>query len=322
MTSNKGSDTSDPSYELKGLRITGSEGQSYYLKSVVGHGRYGCVYQCFDEKDASLVAYAAKVITKSSLSVKAVENLKREIKILQQIDDESVLRMHELLESSDFLFIIMPFVEGGELFKKVSGCGSFSEKEARRVLLQIARGLLYLHSHQICHRDIKPENILCSGEAEGYHVVIADFGLSRFYGREELMTTSCGTPPYAAPEVINHRGPYTEACDIWSFGVVAFVLFTGCFPFQNPTYTCSGSYDKFVLEHSGVSPAAREFIARLFRVNPAERPTAAYLVNEDPWLTATGGPDVDLTKSASRLGTLKSSERITTDDGMADDDAY
>ena len=144
------------------------------------------------------------------------------------------------------------------MFEKVSSQGHFSELEARKVLTQIARGIEYLHSKGICHRDIKPENILCTDEPEDYRVVISDFGLSKFYGRGELMSTSCGTAHYAAPEIYMNR-PYDEACDMWSYGAVAYVLLTGSFPFATTTreplanVICSGKFNRRNLQIRHVS---------------------------------------------------------------------
>jgi len=214
---------------------------------------------------------------------------------------------------------------GGDLFSKVEKKGRFSEAEARRILIQVARGLEYLHSVGICHRDIKPENILCSEEDEGFTVKIADFGLSRLFGVNELMTTNCGSPYYAAPEVLAHTDPYNESCDIWGFGVLAYILLTGHFPFSAPDNALpalikSGKYNLKNLAARKVSIPAQEFIARLLVLDAKSRPTATEILR-DPWLVGTDMPDVDLSESVihlSRLGSQPDDEPVKQEEKPAE----
>jgi len=296
-----------PPVNLSESRLTGSKGQRYFLQRMIGQGNFATVYRCFDENDPLRTKYSCKVISKAYLDSHAQTNLIREIGILREVHHDNVLTMHDLLETNDYLFIVMPYMGGGELFEKISQRGHFSERDARDVLIQIARGIEYIHSRGICHRDIKPENILCTEEPEHFRVVISDFGLSKLFGRGELMTTSCGTLHYAAPEVLQHR-EYNEACDIWGFGVVAYVLLTGSFPFASsrdklPALICSGRYNKRNLELRHISKPACDFIARMIVVDPRMRPTATEILR-DPWLTASEIPHVDLTASAGGLGSL------------------
>jgi len=294
---------------FEGSRLTGVKGQNFMLQRQIGRGNFATVYRCIDTNDPSRTKYACKVISKQHLDEQANANLNREIQILRSVQHENVLTMRDLLETRDLIFIILPFMGGGELFEKVSQQSHFSEREARRVLRQIASGLAYLHSQHICHRDLKPENILCTEGNEGeYRVVISDFGLSKIFGQGQILKTSCGTMHYAAPEVFQHH-PYNEACDIWSFGVVAYVLLTGCFPFDTkprdriPTLICSGRYNTRNLEIRRVSAPACSFIARLLVVDPLLRPTAAELLT-DPWMIGEGMPEVDLTASIGSLSSV------------------
>jgi len=240
----------------------------------------------------------------------------QEIDIIRRVQHHPhIIGLIDIFEEGSRVFFIMPFMEGGDLFHKLSrkprDRRRFTEAEVRRILLQIARGIEYLHGLHICHRDLKPENLLCTREEENFQVVIADFGLSKDF-EQGKMRTECGSGFYAAPEVHRHE-EYTEKCDIWSYGVIAFVLFTGTFPFrdkdQNPPERLPKS------EHLGyivnnmeiekgrmesLSPEAKEFLTRLLNQKaPEDRPTASDLV-EDPWLNARNArhaPDVDLSHS-------------------------
>jgi len=307
---------------LENSRLAGAKGQSYLLQRKIGQGNSACVYRCIDVNDPARTRYACKVISKLSWDERTRGNLIREISILRDVHHENVLTMHDLLETGDLIFIIMPFMGGGELFEKISSGGHFSEHEARRVLTQIARGIEYLHSRGICHRDLKPENILCTDEPEDYRVVISDFGLSKVFGRGELMSTSCGTAHYAAPEIFMGR-PYTEACDMWSFGAVAYVLLTGTFPFagprdQLPNLICSGKFNRRNLEIRRISAPAIRFLERLLVVDQTARATASQILT-DPWLVGTDMPHVDLSASASSLASLTATAE--PDEDFEDDTA-
>jgi len=287
--------------------ITSSQGARYRLRRRIGRGTFAEVYLCIDQ---TKTRYACKIIPKENLVGSIRDNIVREVSILHEVHHDNVLSLHDFLETDDYLFLILPYMGGGELFEKIVAREyRFTEADAREVLIQIARGLDYLHSHGICHRDIKPENILCSEEEEHFRVVIADFGLSKFFGPGRLMTTSCGTLNYAAPEVLQNTGAYTEACDMWGYGVLAYVLLTGAFPFRENATTSivdvilSGVYDQSILDARGISEQARRFLAKLLVVEPRARATAPQIL-QDPWLLGIDVPEVDLTASASLLSSL------------------
>lgn len=202
---------------------------------------------------------------------------------------------------------------GGELFDKIISRGHFTERDAAFIMKQIVSGIQYLHDNGICHRDLKPENLLCSEEDEHFRVVITDFGFSKHFGRGELMKTSCGTLHYAAPDILMGK-PYTEACDMWAIGVIAYVVLTGCFPFDGSTEALgqkilAGDYCTPNLDIRGISQPARDFIARLLVVDPARRMTARQCL-EHPWLaSAESIGHVDLRASQERLGLSFRSKR-------------
>jgi len=159
-------------------------------------------------------------------------------------------------------------------------------------------GVAYLHDEGICHRDLKPENLLCSGEGNGeyqpFRVVIADFGLSKVFDGGEQLETSCGTPDYVAPEVITAEGSYDKSVDMWSVGVITYVLLCGFSPFLSSTQT--GLFEKIIKveydfpdpEWTNISPEAKDFIRHLLVKDPEERFTAKQCV-QHPWLNGQTG---------------------------------
>jgi len=272
----------NPTEDLLNTTIT-IDGNSYHLISIVSDNGFSTVFRCVRERENPLF-YACKVIAKRGRSEENVRRLIGVAEIMRRLHHQNVIELHDFAETADFIFFVMPFFEGGTLHEKLHQRGRFSEADSRRIVIQIARGLAYLHAEGICHRDIKLDNILCSGEEEDFRVVIYDFSLSAHFREGERMRTICGTPAYTAPEIFRGDRPYTEACDIWSLGVVAYTLLVGSY--------LPNAEDRpgFILDFPDgiqLSVAAREFLARLLAENPNERPTASYLLNEDPWLNAT-----------------------------------
>ena len=288
--------SSDPSKRVK-----------YRLFRLIGAGAFGTVYTC-DCEETCRPRYACKVIVKNRLNPKGLDNLRHEVEVLRAVQYESlnnVLVYQDLLETKEYVCIITRYMEGGALFDKIVKCGRFSEADARRILLQVLRGIGYLHANGICHRDIKPENLLCSGEEENFEVLIGDFGFSKFY-REEIMSTLVGSSYYAAPEVLQQKGKYSMSCDIWSFGIVAFILLTGFHPFNDPgphpnpdhipTNVCSEAFEYDRSKMVNLTPSAQNFLTKLLQRDPANRPTAESLLMSDEWLnTSDAEPSVDLT---------------------------
>jgi len=273
----------DPSRGMEHWRIRGADNHTYWLQMVIDTGRHWTTYRCLLEGDEQRRRFTCKVITKRGLDPFAI----REIRIMAGLQRQNVLALNNLLENDEFLFLIMPFLPGGTLCDILED-RTFSEAEARRILMQIARGLAYLHGEGICHNNLTLDNIVCT-EGEEFDVFISSFDLSTIRGERGAMEEFRGSLYYAAPEVVRHEEPHIQASDIWSFGVIAYALLTRSFPFDNPDLDLGlqilrGEYNTAHFDEFQVSDAARQFIARIFRLNPNERPTASYLVYDDPWL--------------------------------------
>jgi len=270
---------------LKDKFITSRLGRRYKLGNLVGSGAFGTVVECTDEDSPEHAKYACKIIRRATFSEQLIKNNEREIEILRTISHPNVIGMlDECLDERNYYFIL-PLMKGKDLFDKITNSPGrkLPEAEARRVMLQIVAGLRYLHSLGICHRDLKPENILCT-EGKDYSIKITDFGYSRFYDLT-MTTEDVGTIQYRAPEILRHM-EYTAECDMWSLGVVAYVMLTGCFPFFGPdneirARACGGQYNRDIL--CDVSESARDFIAKLIVVDPEARLSIDEVL-EHPWL--------------------------------------
>ena len=185
------------------------------------------------------------------------------------------------------------------MFDRIVDKGHFDEETSRFVTRQLLEALQYLHENGIAHRDIKPENILLA-EPDSYVVKLSDFGLSRMYDEGSFMRTMCGTPAYVAPEVLLSMGSggYTNAADVWSVGVLLYIMLSGHHPFDISTNKVTDLYDSikkgnFTFPRSlfgNVSPAAIEFIKKMMTVDPDKRVTAAEALH-DPWLVGSSSSD-------------------------------
>lgn len=263
----------------------------YLVGRTIGEGTYGNVK--YAQHSETGTAYALKVLNKDYLVQRGmVEQVKTEIAILKQIKHPFIVNMHEIMSSRDKIFLVMELVTGGDLFDKIAVQGPLKEDEGRDLFGQILTAIAHCHDSGVCHRDIKPENVLMTSDGIAK---LSDFGLGAM--REEgqdlsAMTTVCGTPNYAAPEVIN-KVPYNGyAADIWSLGVVLYVILAGCLPFDEENLVQlfeKVTAGEFTMP-MWLSDESQEILQSMLQVDPSKRPTAKELLGH-AWMRGS----VDLT---------------------------
>jgi serine/threonine protein kinase len=194
------------------------------------------------------------------------------------------------------------------LFDQILDKEKFSEKEARDIIAPIFDALIYCHSLNVVHRDVKPENLLFSSKDCSTAIIkVSDFGLARFIDAETLATTTCGTPGYVAPEVLEQQ-PYKQACDFWSLGVVLFILLSGQPPFYDEDNfelfekikKCE--YDFKAPAWKTISNEAKDFISKLLVADPEQRLTGQAIM-EHPWIL--GQTSVDQEKDSGVLEKMR-----------------
>jgi calcium-dependent protein kinase len=248
----------------------------------LGHGHYGVVRKCMNRETKEWLAI--KSIRKSKVG--KVEVLKREIDILKEVNHPNIIKLIEIHEDSKYLHLVTELCTGGELFDRIiaktqSPEGHFSEQDAAFLIQCILDAIRYCHEEkQIVHRDLKPENFLFKTQDEDAPIKIIDFGLSRHDNTAShgVMKTKVGTPYYVAPEVL--RREYTKSCDIWSIGVITYILLCGYPPFygdsDNQIFDSvrTGRFDFPSPDWDNISNAAKDFICCLLRKDPSLRLTA------------------------------------------------
>ncbi|XP_075519064.1 CBL-interacting serine/threonine-protein kinase 9-like isoform X6 [Primulina tabacum] len=207
----------------------------YELGRTLGEGSFGKVKFARNTQSTGEYAVAIKIIDRHRvLSSHMVEQIKREISTMKMIKHPNVLNILEVMASKTKIYIVLEYVGGGELFDKIARQGKLKEGVARMYFQQLINAVDYCHSRGVYHRDLKPENLLLDSHGV---LKVSDFGLSAFSKqvREDgLLHTACGTPNYVAPEVLNDKGYDGTTSDVWSCGVILFVLMAGYLPFEEP----------------------------------------------------------------------------------------
>lgn len=214
---------------------------------------------------------------------KMLLGIEREIVIMKLIEHPNVLRLMDVWETESELYLIMEYVEGGELFDYLVKKGRLHADEALHYFQQIVSGVDYCHRFNICHRDLKPENLLLDGEK---NIKIADFGMAALERGGKLLETSCGSPHYASPEIVAGLTYHGSSSDIWSCGIILYALLTGRLPFDDEnirTLLAKVKLGKYTMPNELPSDA-KDLISRMLEVEPEKRITMAE-IQAHPWMT-------------------------------------
>lgn len=264
----------------------------YEIVKEIGSGSYGHVYRV--KSRASKEFFACKQLVKGKISNMEIFNL--EIGIMGKMDHPNIIKLYEIFEDVRYLYLIMEECVGGELFDKIlnriNNKDMFTEKEAADIFKQMMSAICYCHSQKICHRDLKPENLLFLTKDEDSPIKIIDFGLSKIYTPKKgknSMKTKVGTAYYVSPEVL--QGNYDEKCDIWSAGVILYILLSGDPPFNGENdmeIYRNIEKKKFSFpekEWKNISKEVKDLIKKML-CDPDKRYTALQVLNH-PWVISS-----------------------------------
>ncbi|KQJ89464.1 CBL-interacting protein kinase 15-like isoform X1 [Brachypodium distachyon] len=207
--------------------------ERYELGRLLGQGTFGKVH--YARSLESNQSVAIKMLEKEKmLSAGLSEQIRREVTTMRLVAHKNVVQLHEVMATRNKIYFVMEYMKGGELFDKVEKGGKLTEVAAHKYFHQLIAAVDYCHSRGVYHRDLKPENLLLD---DNENLKVSDFGLSALSESKRLdglLHTTCGTPAYVAPEVISKRGYDGAKSDIWSCGVILFVLVAGYLPFEAP----------------------------------------------------------------------------------------
>ncbi|VAH64121.1 unnamed protein product [Triticum turgidum subsp. durum] len=254
----------------------------YKLGRLLGRGTFAKVYKAHNISTGEVVAI--KVFDKQAVRRSGtVDQVRREVDVMRRVHHPNVVRLHEVMATRSRIYFVMEYASGGELFARLAESTRFPEPVARRYFQQLITAVEFCHSRGVYHRDLKPENLLL--DAHG-NLKVSDFGLSALadgasrHRGDALLHTTCGTPAYVAPEVILKRGYDGAKADIWSCGVILFVLLAGRLPFHDTNLVL---LYKRIARSDYQCPAwfsidARKLLARLLDPNPNTRITITKLM--------------------------------------------
>jgi calcium-dependent protein kinase len=250
----------------------------YRMGSLIGVGSYGEVYRV-ECRVSGQVRAMKKILPKNK------ESSFSEISILKDLDHPNIVRVFDVYEEEGIVYIVYEFGEGGDLFDWIKRECTFSEQTAIQIMRALLSAVTYLHNRGIVHRDIKPENIIIHREAEPGQLKLIDFGASQLFSEEEILKRRIGTVLYMAPEVI--RKAYKEKCDVWSCGVILYILLSGRPPFfsQNNQELCDLILSRPVAFRGKawefVSGCAKDLLDKLLTKDPAKRISARSALKHD-----------------------------------------
>ena len=258
----------------------------YTVEKEIGAGGYARCLLVKNKTTGQL--YACKELQKNKLN--NVASLKSEIQILIKLDHPNIIKLYEIYENDNYIYLVMELCTGGELFdriiQKTEQGKQFTEKEVANIFQQMMSAINYCHSNKIVHRDLKPENLLLATQDENSPIKVIDFGMSRIFNNKQAMFDKVGTAYYISPEVLD--GFYDEKCDIWSAGVILYILLCGYPPFNgndDDEIFESIKKRKFVFpeaEWANISKEAKDLINKMLS-EPLTRLTAEQVLGH-PWL--------------------------------------
>ncbi|OQR96492.1 calcium/calmodulin-dependent protein kinase [Thraustotheca clavata] len=276
----------------------------YELGRIIGRGSYSIVRVAIEK--TTRVKYAAKCIRRNNLSLDDVKALLVEVSVLKQMNHRNIIKLHQVFAEAEFFVLITEFVEGGELFDRIVEKTCYTEREARDVVKSLLEVTAYCHTNNVVHRDLKPENILLVNRDDHTSFKLADFGFAkRITVDSEGLVTACGTPGYVAPEVLMGK-PYGAGVDIWSIGVITYILLCGYPPFHDDNrprlfaQIKEGAFHFHEPYWDDISESAKDVIRQMLTKDPKHRPTADALLHHS-WIAGGEVGSVQLDNALKEL---------------------
>ncbi|VDD78641.1 unnamed protein product [Mesocestoides corti] len=250
---------------------------NYIIGETLGSGTFGKVKVAIHKSTG--VQVAVKIVNRDKIKALDVAGkLRREIQNLWLFRHPHIIKLYQVISTPTDIFMIMEYVSGGELFEFIVKSGKISERDARKFFQQIISGVDYCHRHKVVHRDLKPENLLLDCN---HNVKIADFGLSNIMQDGEFLRTSCGSPNYAAPEVISGKLYAGPEVDVWSCGVILYALLCGTLPFDEEHIPTLFKKIKLLILYLPESQV-RDLLKKMLTVDPIKR-ISIDDIRKHPW---------------------------------------
>lgn len=264
----------------------------YAFIKVLGEGHFGRVLLAKDRRTRE--KFAVKVIKRNQSEVRNAILIQRELEILRMVNHKNVVRLYDLFDTADKLYLVLEYMPGGHLFQVLANTKMhYTEERASVILRDVIEGLAYLHARGIVHRDVKPENVLTTSETWPFTTKLADFGLSNFLGTSTgVLDSKVGTPYFVAREVVTTES-YNTLADMWSVGVLMYQMLSSRLPFEggqtkSVLYAIlDGNYSFPSPEFDPISDEAKDLITKLICIDVSKRLSATQAL-QHPWIVNGG----------------------------------
>ena len=273
--------------------------KDYIMGKSIGTGAFGTVRLCIHK--ATRQTRACKILKKATQDIKA---LQEEVEILSKLSHPNIMQLYEVYNDKTNFYIVSEFCQGGELFDAISKKGNFNENEASKIMKQVLSAITYSYQNNIVHRDLKPENILLEDKGNDSIIKIIDWGCAKNFNKNEKLTNKDGTPYYIAPEVI--EGNYDEKCDIWSCGVILYIMLCGYPPFDGESEeeildkVKKGSFEFPKEEWKNISKDAIDLIEKMLTFESNKRISALECLRHN-WFIKNKNKGISDKKTAKNI---------------------
>jgi len=266
----------------------GKLAEAYIIGHKLGRGEFAVVLKVQRKSDGKF--FAAKVIKKRNFKQETMRKVHAEVSILTKMRHPNINRLIETINTKRHIHMVLELLEGDQLFESIVEKKRYTELEAANIIRQVTRACEYMHERSIIHRDLKPENLVYM-DKKNTQICITDFGLAKLVqSKDGLMETTCGTPGYVAPEIL-HKRKYDSKVDLWSIGVILYILLSGFPPFTNSNRLAlynmikSGEYSFPSPYWDHITLDAKACIRRLLQVDSKKRLSATGLL-EHEWISS------------------------------------
>jgi len=279
---------------LSSFCILTSYSSNFVNTKVIGKGSFARVYlvkRKFDNSDLAVKTFDKSLLLRQD---KAKASLINEINLMRKLNHENIIKLHEVYESENHIYLVLELLNGGELFERIVQKGQYTEKDSCILMKKLLSALAYMHSKGIMHRDIKPENLILKDSDNDWNVKIADFGLATNVNpSHDYLFKRCGTPGYVAPEVLADA-KYDQKVDVFSAGVILYILLTGGSPFYGKSYNeilwknkvCDIKFE-FKETNLKVSDLAIDLLKKMLAKDPTQRISAEQALQHE-WILGNG----------------------------------
>jgi serine/threonine protein kinase len=270
----------------------------YEVRGKIHRGSAGVVSICYSK--FRKMEFAVKVIARDD---DTDEHVLHEVNIMNQLDHENIVAVVDYFEEDDFYYIVMELMAGGDVFDRILDLQNYTEKDARDLARTLLSAVDYMHDSGVAHRDIKPQNIFLETKESNSAIKVGDFGFAKRVHTPMSLISRCGTPSYVAPEILKNQ-PYDQSCDMWSVGVVLYVMLCGYTPFMEEKQNMMferikmGDWTFDPEDWSGISTEAKDLIKGLMCTSPHRRLTAKQALRSK-WIAGVSAKSLESRSLAS-----------------------